>query len=144
MRWSWWCLAAALAGSAALAADAPKQSGEQLLSTRQTVSGQPIVSPGPTLQVTATLSELGPGESTPLHKHPYLRYDYVLEGRISVKNFVTGKVDVVSAGQFVVDPIDQWHQGTAMDGKRVRLLIIDQTPPGKSNLVLKPPAPARP
>jgi quercetin dioxygenase-like cupin family protein len=126
-----------LAGSAALAADAPVQSGQQLLSTRLTASGQAITPPVGPMQVTATLAELKPGESTPLHKHPYLRYDYVLEGRISVKNFVTGKTDVVSAGQFVVDPIDQWHQGTAMDGKRVRLLIIDQTPVGKSNLVLK-------
>jgi quercetin dioxygenase-like cupin family protein len=131
-------LVAGLAASAALAADAPKQSGQQIASTRLTGSGQPIVAPDKALQVVATLAELKPGESTPVHKHPYLRYDYVLEGRISVKNFVTGKVDVVSAGQFVVDPIDQWHQGTAMDGKRVRLLIIDQTPVGASNLVLKP------
>jgi quercetin dioxygenase-like cupin family protein len=131
-------LVAGLAASAALAADAPKQSGQQIASTRLTASGQAIVPPTRPLQVVATLAELKPGESTPVHKHPYLRYDYVLEGRISVKNFVTGKVDVVSAGQFVVDPIDQWHQGTAMDGKRVRLLIIDQTPVGASNLVLKP------
>ena len=138
MKWSLGVLAAALAGSAALAADAPKQSGQQLLSTRQTISGQAIMPPAKVLQVTATLSELKPGESTPVHKHPYLRYDYVLEGRIQVTNFTTGKVDIVSAGQFVVDPVDQWHQGKAMDGKRVRLLIIDQAPVGKSNLVLKP------
>jgi quercetin dioxygenase-like cupin family protein len=143
MKWSYCVLVAALAGTGALAADEPRQSGQQLLSTQQTVSGQPIVAPSGPMQVTATLAELKPGESTPLHKHPYLRYDYVLEGRISVKNFVTGKVDVVSAGQFVVDPIDQWHQGTAMDGKPVRLLIIDQTPIGKSNLVNKDQAPAK-
>jgi quercetin dioxygenase-like cupin family protein len=131
-------LAAVLAGSAALAADAPRQSGQQLLSTTQTVSGQPIQPPTGPLQVTATLSELAPGESTPLHKHPYLRYDYVLEGRLSVTNFDTGKTDIVAAGQFVVDPINQWHQGKPLDGKRVRLLVIDQAPVGQSNLILKP------
>ncbi len=130
-------LTAVLATSAALAADAPKQAGEQLLSTRVTASGQPIAPPLGPLQVTATLAEIGPGERTPLHKHPFLRYDYVLEGRLSVTNFDTGKTDIVTAGQFVVDPIGQWHQGAALDGRRVRLLIIDQTPPGASNLVLK-------
>ena len=130
-------IAMVLTGTAVLAADAPKQSGQQLLSTKVTASGQEITPPEGPLQVTATLSELAPGESTVLHKHPYLRYDYVLEGTLSVTNFDTGKTDVVTAGQFVVDPINQWHQGKAIDGKRVRLLIIDQTPIGKSNLILK-------
>jgi quercetin dioxygenase-like cupin family protein len=131
-------LGAILAGSAAVAAEAP-QPGTPLLVTKETVSGQPITAPNGPLQVTATISEIAPGESTVVHKHPYLRYDYVLEGRLSVTNLVTGKTDIVTAGQFVVDPIDQWHQGKAMDGKRVRLLIIDQAPVGQSNLVRKEP-----
>jgi quercetin dioxygenase-like cupin family protein len=136
-KWTWWALTAALAGSGALAADAPKQPGEQLITTQLTASGQPIPAPAKTLQVTATISEIGPGESTVVHKHPYLRYDYVLEGRLSVTNFDTGKTDIVTAGQFVIDPINQWHQGHALDGKRVRILIIDQTPPGETNLIVK-------
>ena len=136
-------LAAVLSSSAAFAADAPRQSGRQLLSTEVTASGQPITPPAGPMQVTATLSELAPGETTPLHKHPYLRYDYVLEGRLSVTNFDTGKTDIVAAGQFVVDPIGQWHQGRAMDGHRVRLLIVDQAPVGQSNFVLKT-EPAKP
>jgi quercetin dioxygenase-like cupin family protein len=133
-------LAAILAAPAALAADAPAQPGRQIALVRQTASGQPIPSPDGPLQVTATLSELGPGEATIVHKHPYLRYDYVLEGRLQMTNFVTGKVDVVGAGQFVVDPINQWHQGKALDGKRVRLLVIDTAPAGRSNLIPKEPA----
>jgi quercetin dioxygenase-like cupin family protein len=140
MKWPFALTAASIVATTALAADAPKQSGVQLLSTRLTSSGQPIPAPSKTLQVTATVSEIAPGQSTPVHRHPYLRYDYVLEGRLAVTNFVTGKVDIVTAGQFVVDPIDQWHQGRALDGKRVRILLIDQTPFGQSNLVLKGPA----
>ena len=135
-------LAVVLLSSVALAAEPPpSQPGRQLLKTLATTSGQPITIAGPSgpLQVTATISELGPGESTIVHKHPYLRYDYILEGRIQVTNFVTGKVDIASAGQFLVDPIDQWHQGKAMDGKRVRLLVIDTAPAGQSNLVQRPP-----
>lgn len=140
MRLQILALSVALAATAALAADDPssRQPGQQLLQTRQTVSGQPITGPSGPLQVTATISELAPGETTPVHKHPYLRYDYILEGRIEVTNLVTGKVDVVKAGEFVVDPIDQWHQGKAMDGKRVRLLVIDTAPAGVSNLVPRP------
>ena len=133
-------LAVVLAGSAALGADAPTQPGRQIAFTLQTASGQAIPSPGGPLQVTATISELAPGEATIVHKHPYLRYDYILEGRLQVTNFVTGKVDVATAGQFVVDPIDQWHQGRAMDGKRVRLLVVDTAPAGQSNLIPKEPA----
>jgi quercetin dioxygenase-like cupin family protein len=132
-------LGAVLAASAALAADAPKQPGQQILTTTQTASGQPIPSPGGNLQVTATISELAPGETIIVHKHPYLRYDYILEGRLQVTNFDTGKVDVATAGQFIVDPINQWHQGRAMDGQRVRLLIVDTAPAGKSNLIPKDP-----
>ena len=135
-------LASVFLSSVALAAEPPPaQPGRQLLTTLATASGQPITLAGPSgpLQVTATISELAPGESTIVHKHPYLRYDYILEGRIQVTNFVTGKVDIASAGQFLVDPIDQWHQGKAMDGKPVRLLVIDTAPAGQSNLVQKPP-----
>jgi quercetin dioxygenase-like cupin family protein len=138
MRLQILALGAILAASAALAADAPKQPGQQILTTTQTASGQPIPSPGGKLQVTATISELAPGEATIVHKHPYLRYDYILEGRLEVTNFVTGKVDVFSAGQFEVDPIDQWHQGKAID--HVRLLVVDTAPAGKSNLIPKDPA----
>ncbi len=140
MKLSILVLAAALAASAALGADAPPQPGRQILLATQTASGQPIPSPGGPLQVTATISELAPGEATIVHKHPLLRYDYILEGRLQVTNFVTGKVDDAVAGQFVVDPIDQWHQGKAMDGKRVRLLVIDTAPAGRSNLIPKEPA----
>jgi quercetin dioxygenase-like cupin family protein len=140
LKWSYAIVAATILGGAALGADAPKQSGIQLLKAELTSSGQPIPAPAANLQVTATVSEIGPGQSTPVHRHPYLRYDYVLEGRVAVTNFVTGKTDILSAGQFEIDPINQWHQGRALDGKRVRILLIDQTPPGRSNLELKTPA----
>ena len=145
MRSTALALAALLAAPVALAADAPTSNVSELLTTRLTASGQPIVAPGGLMQVTASLGDIPAGASTPVHKHPFLRYDYVLEGRLEVTNFDTGKVDVVKAGDFVVDPIGQWHQGRSLDGRRVRLLIIDQTPVGLSNLVLQnPPAVARP
>ncbi len=131
-------LAAVLAAPAALAADAPASTVTAFVDTQVTASGQPITPPVGPMQVTASMGVIPPGGATPVHRHPFLRYDYVLEGRLEVTNFVTGKVDVVKAGDFVVDPIGQWHQGRALDGKPVRLLVIDQSPPGQSNTVLKP------
>ena len=131
-------LAAVLAAPAALAADAPASTVSAFVDTQVTASGQPITPPVGPMQVTASMGVIPPGGATPVHRHPFLRYDYVLEGRLEVTNFVTGKVDVVKAGDFVVDPIGQWHQGRALDGKPVRLLVIDQSPPGQSNTVLKP------
>ncbi len=122
----------------ALAADAPASTVTAFVDTQVTASGQPITPPVGPMRVTASQGVIPPGGATPVHRHPFLRYDYVLEGRLEVTNFVTGKVDVVKAGDFVVDPIGQWHQGRALDGKAVRLLIIDQSPPGQSNTVLKP------
>ena len=131
-------LAAVLAAPVALAADAPASTVTPFVDTQVAASGQPITPPVGPMQVTASQGVIPPGGATPVHRHPFLRYDYVLEGRLEVTNFVTGKVDVVKAGDFVVDPIGQWHQGRALDGKPVRLLIIDQSPPGQSNTVLKP------
>jgi hypothetical protein len=39
----------------------------------------------------------------------------------------------------VVEAIDQWHSGEALDGKPVRLLVVDQAPPGQVNVVMKTP-----
>ncbi len=130
-------LAAVLAAPAALAADAPASTVTAFVDTQVTASGQPITPPVGPLRVTASMGVIPAGGATPVHKHPFLRYDYVLEGRLAVTNYVTGKIDVVKAGDFVVDPIDQWHQGRALGGKPVRLLIIDQSPPGQSNIILK-------
>jgi len=133
-------LAATLAASPMLALAASATT--QTLATQTTSSGQPITAPAGPLQVTASIVEIGPGGSLPVHKHPFPRYGYILAGRLQVTNLATGKTITYRAGQFAIDPIGQWHSGRALDGKAVRLLIIDQTPPGRSNTILKDPPPA--
>ncbi len=113
----------------------------RIASTEMTSSGQPIRPPFGRIQVTATIAEIGPDATTPVHKHPFPRFGYVLAGRLQVTNLETGKVVIYETGQFAVDPVGQWHQGHALDGKGVRLLVIDQTPPGQSNMVDRDPPP---
>ena len=128
---------ALLCAGPALAAEAPAATVGRLASTTTTSSGQPIALPQGPVQVTATITEIGPGTTTPVHKHPFPRYGYVMAGRLEVTNLATGAVKVFETGQFVVDPVNQWHQGRALDGKPVRLLIIDQTPPDQPNMVVR-------
>lgn len=95
-----------------------------------TLGGQPIVAPGGGLRVTVSEALIPVGGRLPQHKHPYLRIGHVLSGRLKVTNHVTGAVVEIKAGEWVVDPIDQWHEGEAMGDQPVRLLLIDQAPPG--------------
>ena len=135
---------AVLTMALAAAAGAARAQGDLVLAPGQsaalnaTSSGQPIVAPPGPLQVTATIIEIAAGASTPEHQHPYPRLGYVLSGRIEVVNLETGQTKVLETGQFTADPIGQWHLGRALDGKPVRLLVIDETPPGKGNTVPRP------
>jgi quercetin dioxygenase-like cupin family protein len=125
----------ALSAPAALAADAP-MSGIVFRSAT-TSAEQPIALPQGPVEVVASITELAPGASTPIHKHPYPRFGYVLSGRIELSYPQGGETKVFEAGSFFADPVGLWHQGRALDGKAVRMLIIDQAPPGTSNFIPK-------
>lgn len=137
-------IAAAFAGSPALAVDPPTPTtgAGAILSTTTSIWGQAIQPPAGPLQVTASILEIPAGATLPAHKHPYPRFGYLLAGRLEVTDTETGKTVTYETGQFAIDPVGQWHTGHALDGKPVRLLLIDQTPPGASNTILQNPQPA--
>jgi quercetin dioxygenase-like cupin family protein len=103
------------------------------------ISGQPIVAAPGKLQVTVSEATIPPGARLPPHKHPYVRIGHVVAGRLKVTNHVTGAVVELKAGDWIVDPIDQWHEGEAVGSEPVRLLIIDQGPPGAQLTVPRNP-----
>jgi quercetin dioxygenase-like cupin family protein len=100
-----------------------------------TNSGQPILLPRGPAQVTVTRVEIPAGASLPVHKHPHPRYAWVLEGRIRVTNLDTGGAVEYGPGGVIIEARGQWHTGTALGTEPVRLLVIDQTPPGEANTV---------
>jgi quercetin dioxygenase-like cupin family protein len=102
-----------------------------------TVSGQPIQLPNHDAEVTASIYEIPAGVSLPQHRHSYPRYGYVLSGTLEVKNAETGKTSLFSAGDFVVESINQWHSGENPGTDTLRLLVIDQTPNGEKNVELR-------
>lgn len=104
-----------------------------------TLSGQPIRLPQGAVRVTVSETLIPAGSSLPEHRHPYPRFIRVLSGRIAVQNLDTGETRELAAGDFAVEALDQWHAGRALGDEPVRLLVIDQAPPGIANMQRRTP-----
>lgn len=107
-------------------------------STTTTWTGQPLRLPEGAVQVVSQTVEIPVGGSLPAHKHPYPRFAYVLSGRLKVTNDDAGKVMIFEPGAFVVEAIDQWHHAEVLGSQPVVLLVLDEVPPGVTNVVMKP------
>ena len=105
--------------------------------TAVTSTGQPLVLPRKNVEVTASIYDIAPGATLPVHKHPFARYAYVLAGTLQVTNVDTGKSDVFKTGDFIVEMIDQWHRGSNIGADPVKLVVIDQIEAGAEATVLK-------
>lgn len=128
-----WPIALALVILTTLNASAESVVVDTILRTTETSSGQPITVPANPELVVSTF-EIGPHTRLPLHKHPHARYAYVLEGSITVE-VRDGDRHRYAAGDVIVEVIDEWHVGIT-GAEAVKLLVIDQAPPGASNTVL--------
>lgn len=106
-------------------------------STALTSTGQPIVLPQGEVEVAASIFEIAPGATLPVHKHPFPRYAYVLAGTLVVTNVDTGHSDTFKAGDFIVEMVDQWHQGSNIGPDPVKLVVIDQVAKGSPATVMR-------
>ncbi len=104
-----------------------------------TAAGQPILLPSGPVHVILSRYEIAPGAVLPVHRHPYQRYAYVEAGTLRVTNAETGEAATYHAGDVVVEMVDRWHSGANIGTDTVKLLVIDQVPPDKSNTILKDP-----
>ena len=107
----------------------------QLLSATRTSSGQPIGLPQKDAQIVASVYEVIPGATLPVHYHPYPRYGYVLAGILRVTNIDTGQTNIYKPGSFFLESVGQWHSGTNIGGEPLRLLVIDVVEKGQTNVV---------
>lgn len=110
----------------------------ELLSTQTTSCGQPLVLPGGDLEVVVSIYDIAAGASLASHRHPALRYGYVLSGKLSVTNEETLQTQIYRAGNFVIEAIDQWHHARNPGGKAAKLLVIDQVTPGQATGIFRP------
>jgi quercetin dioxygenase-like cupin family protein len=123
--------AGALAGAAQ---EPPRIEATPVAKATTTMAAQPLVFPSEKPQVVVGIAEFAPGSVTPRHKHPSLRYVYVLEGTLTVE-MEGGMRHDYPAGSFIVESMDQWHLGRNAGTTPMKILVIDQVVEGRSNVV---------
>ena len=131
--------AALLLGACASASAQEAAVATPLASPVTTNSGQPITLPQGPVQVSVSRVVIPAGSTLPVHRHPYPRYAYVEAGRLRVTNVDTGGSVEFAPGGFIVEALDQGHSGLALGTEDVRLLVIDQHPPGAENTIRREP-----
>jgi quercetin dioxygenase-like cupin family protein len=104
----------------------------RLLTAAVTAAGQPIVLCLNRARIVVSIYEIAAGAALREHKHPFVRYAYVLTGTLRVTNTRTGHSNVYQAGDF-----GQWHQAVNFDDRPLKLLVIDQQAGEKSNVVMR-------
>ncbi len=128
--------AALLAGFAAHALAAPAATVTPVAKVSETIAGQPITAPSGPLQMTVSHYDIPPGASLAVHRHDYPRYAYVLAGTLEVVNEDTGTTHTFTEGDFIAEAVGQWHFGRTLGDTPVKLLVIDEAPPGTENIVM--------
>jgi quercetin dioxygenase-like cupin family protein len=108
-----------------------------ILQTEQTWSQQPIRFPSHDGSVVAALYDVAPGAVLPVHKHPFPRLGYVLSGTLKVTDLDTGQSKTWKAGEFIVESLDQWHEGASIGQTPLRLLVIDLIENGAKNTIIR-------
>ncbi len=114
-----------------------------LLSTGQTILGQPIAYPtqGPA-KVTAAIVSMQPGEETGWHRHDVPMLAYILAGEITV-DYGSRGTHVYRAGEAVMEAVDVAHNGRNTGTGEARILAVFMGAAGVPDTVMLPqPAPA--
>ena len=109
---------------------------KELLKATKNDAGQPIHQPRGGLQLVVSTYDIAPGAKLPQHRHPYQRYAYVLQGDLNVVQVDRG-ARVYHPGEFIVESVNRWHYGETVGTVPVKLLVIDQLPPGKASTILR-------
>jgi quercetin dioxygenase-like cupin family protein len=109
----------------------------RLLTAAVTAAGQSIVLCLKPARIVVSIYQIAAGATLREHKHPVVRYAYVLTGTLRVINTETGHNNVYKAGDFIIEAIGQWHRAVNLDDRPLKLLVIDQQTGQKSNVVMR-------
>jgi quercetin dioxygenase-like cupin family protein len=129
-------LALGLAVATAVAAPGLARAAE--VTFDRTLTGQPVVLPQGPVTVAIRVSDFPANFHGPMHKQPFARYAYILAGHLRVTYEDSGLVKEFGPGDAMVEGIDQWHFVETLGGESVKVLVVDQTPPGAPNVVIRP------
>jgi quercetin dioxygenase-like cupin family protein len=114
-----------------------KVRAKRIFSSTKTNSGQPIKLPQGDVEVVVWMYDIPAGSKLQVHRHPYQRYAYVLQGTLQVTDVANGRSFEYKPGDFIVEMVDGWHYGANNSRGTVRLLVIDQVEKGQANTILK-------
>ena len=113
-----------------------------LLSTRQTILGQPVVYPTESpAKVAAAIITMQPGEETGWHQHDVPMFGYILEGEVTVDYGAKG-THVYRQGDALVEAIDVPHNGRNTGKGEARILSVFMGAEGVPNTEMLPQHPA--
>ena len=118
----------------ALVQTAQNYPAKTVLSTSQTIVGEPIAYPAGTAKVTAAEVTIAPGGETLLHQHGVPMMVYILDGEVSVDYGDKG-VRVFKAGDAFVEAMTATHKGVNKTAKPVRILAIYMGSDSGTNVV---------
>ncbi|MEO8420916.1 MAG: cupin domain-containing protein [Hyphomicrobium sp.] len=143
-----WPLAAVLLSAALLIAGVDRGTAREavasLLSTTQTVVGQPIVYPTEApAKVAAAVVTMQPGEETGWHQHDVPMFGYILDGEVTVDYGAKG-THVYRRGDAIVEAVDVPHNGRNTGAGEARILSVFMGAEGVPNTQMLPAHPAAP
>jgi quercetin dioxygenase-like cupin family protein len=132
------------ANNQADATPAPAPAPANPVQTRydRTITGQPLSRPPTPFQLLVTQVTYPPNHVITCHKHTWPRYVYVQAGHLRVTTYNPRAEHHFTAGQIVVEAIDQWHEGRVMGPGPVTLVAMEQVPLGRDNSTPWTPPPA--
>jgi quercetin dioxygenase-like cupin family protein len=123
-----------LGGTAAWAQQEAAVKTTPLLKTTTTITGQRLEYPSKNPQVTVTMVEIPPGVDVGWHEHPNIRYVYVIDGTLTIE-LEDGTRRDFPAGTIFVEAVRTRHHGLNKGSTPARVLFIDHSEEGQSNMV---------
>ena len=108
-----------------------------LLSSSQTVIGQPIAYPQGVPKVTAAIITVEPGRETGLHLHRVPLFAYILNGELTVDYGPDGK-RAFKEGSAFLEALNSEHNGRNTGGTATRILAVFMGAEGVANTEMRP------
>lgn len=108
-----------------------------LLKTTSSWDGRQIVYPEGQGQVTSLIVEIVADGETGWHEHPVPSFAYILEGDLEVTT-KDGGVKVLKPGDALAEVVNTFHNGRALHGKPVKLVVFYAGVVGKALTIAHP------
>lgn len=108
-----------------------------LLKTSSSWDGQQITYPEGQGEVTALVIELAANSETGWHEHPVPSFAYILEGNLEITRR-DGSVKVLKPGDALAEVVNTYHNGRALNGEPVKLVVFYTGTVGKVLTIAHP------